>query len=246
MHRPTRISVLSCLAFAAAVAAASVAFAPRAVAGDIAAPPDRIAVPSWTGFYVGLHGGWGWGTTKILDPSFNPIYNPTEVKYNGPLAGGQAGFNWQLGNFVLGAEVDGSWSFVRGNSNRNQGVITSSAKDALSHRSLATGTGRVGYTMGQWLAYAKGGVARAEMEITTGNISALPVTYQSDLIGAVGGAGFEVAFLRNVSAKFEYNYIWLPTDQLVYANPNTISSLEHRIHVVKFGVNVRLGADTFR
>jgi opacity protein-like surface antigen len=146
---------------------------------------------------------------------------------------------------VVGAEVDGSWAFVRGNSSTN-GVFTSSVRDAFGYTSLATATGRVGYTMGQWLAYAKGGVARAEMEVTTGNISALPVTYESSLIGAVGGAGFEVAFLRNVSAKAEYNYIWLPVDKLVYANVNSISSLEHHIHVVKFGVNVRLGPDTFR
>ena len=164
------------------------------------------------------------------------------MKYNGPLAGGQAGFNWQMGNFVLGAEVDGSWAFVRGNSSTN-GVITPSTNNGFGVKSLATGTGRVGYTMGQWLAYAKGGAAWAEVDVTT-RIAPLPVTYESSLTGAVGGAGFEVAFLRNVSAKAEYNYIWLPVDHLRYASPNTISSLEHRIHVVKFGLNVRLGGDT--
>jgi opacity protein-like surface antigen len=221
------------------------AFTPPVLAGDIAGPPDRIVVPSWTGFYAGVHGGWGWGKTEILDPTFSTVFSPTEVKYNGPLAGGQAGFNWQQGNFVLGAEVDGSWAFVRGNSSSN-GVITSSTRNGFGYKSLATGAGRVGYAMGQWLAYAKGGVAWGDFEVTTGNIAPLPVTYESKLVGAVGGAGFEVAFLRNVSAKVEYNYIWFPDDHLVYANPNTTSSLEHRIHVVKFGVNVRLGADTFR
>jgi opacity protein-like surface antigen len=240
MNGLTRTSRLSCLAFAAAIAATSTSFSAPALAAE---PP--LPAPSWTGFYFGLHGGWGWGTTDIWDPIFHAVYSPTQVKYNGPLAGAQAGFNWQMGNFVVGAEVDGSWAFVRGNSSTN-GVFTSSARDAFGYTSLATATGRVGYTMGQWLAYAKGGVARAEMEVTTGNISALPVTYESSLIGAVGGAGFEVAFLRNVSAKAEYNYIWLPVDKLVYANVNSISSLEHHIHVVKFGVNVRLGPDTFR
>ena len=241
MKVPARKSGFSCLAFAAAVAATTVALSAPAVAAE---PP--LPARSWTGFYAGLHGGWGWGTTEIYDPViFSPVFNPTVVKYNGPLAGGQAGFNWQMGNFVLGAEVDGSWAFVRGNSSRNQGVISSSTKNDFGYRSLATATGRVGYTMGQWLAYAKGGGAWANIDVTT-SIAPDPVTYNSSLLGAVGGAGFEVAFLRNVSAKAEYNYIWLPVDHLRYASPNTVSSLEHRIHVVKFGVNVRLGPDIFR
>ena len=97
--------------------------------------------------------------------------------------------------------------------------------------------------MGQWLAYAKGGVAWADMEITT-RYQVLPTTYQRSLIGAVGGAGLEVAFLRNVSAKVEYNLIYIPTDHLVYASPNTTSSLDHLVQVVKAGINVRFGGDT--
>jgi opacity protein-like surface antigen len=94
--------------------------------------------------------------------------------------------------------------------------------------------------MNQWLAYAKGGVAWADMEIVA-KYMVQPTTYDRSMIGATAGAGLEVAFLRNVSAKAEYNYIWLPVDHLVYANINSISSLEHHIHVVKFGINVRLG-----
>lgn len=239
MNVPARTSGLSCLAFAAAVAVTNIPLSLPALAGEPALP-----APSWTGFYVGLHGGWGWGSTRIQDEIFSPVFNPTVVQYNGPLAGGQAGFNWQQGNFVLGAEVDGSWAFVRGNSSLN-GVITSSTNNGFGYRSLATGAARVGYTSGQWLAYAKGGVAWADVFVTT-QIAPLPFTYDSSLVGAMSGAGFEVAFLRNVSAKAEYNYVWLPVDHLQYASQNTTSSLEHRIHVVKFGVNVRLGPDTFR
>jgi opacity protein-like surface antigen len=97
--------------------------------------------------------------------------------------------------------------------------------------------------MGQWLAYAKGGVAWGEFEITTGNLSPNAVSYSRSLTGGVAGAGFEVAFLRNVSAKAEYNYIRFSADELQYLNPNSTSSMEHSIHVVKFGVNVRLGGD---
>jgi outer membrane immunogenic protein len=241
MNLPVKISGLGRLAFAATVATAGLAAAPAQAGG----PPPVPPVYSWTGFYVGLHGGWGWGRTEIQDELFNPIFNPTEVKYNGPLVGGQAGANWQQGNFVLGAEIDGSWAFVRGNSSRNQGVISSSTKNDFGYRSLTTGTARVGYAMGQWLVYAKGGGAYAVMDVTT-QIAPDPVTYHSGLFGGTGGVGLEVAFLRNVSAKVEYNYIWLPTDHLQYVSQNTTSSLDHRIQVVKFGLNVRLDAGLLR
>ena len=208
----------------------------------IKASPDRVVAPLWTGFYVGVHGGWGWGKTEISDPIFNPPFNPTEATFNGPLAGGQVGANWQYENIVFGAELDGSWSFVRGNTNRDQSIITSSTSNAIGYRAFATGTGRIGYAMGQWLAYAKGGLAWADMELTT-RFSPDITTYERSLFGAVGGAGVEVAFLRNVSAKVEYNAFFFPTDHLVYASPVTTASLDHLVQVVKAGINVRFGGD---
>jgi opacity protein-like surface antigen len=240
MNGPDRTSGLSCLAFAAAIAANVALSAPA-----LAIEPTPLPVASWTGLYVGLHGGWGWGSTRVYDPNANAVYMPTETNYNGLLAGAQLGFNWQQGNFVLGAEVDAARAYIRRDTGTT-GIIFSTAKNSgFAYNSLVTGTARVGYTMGQWLAYAKGGVARVDQEITAG-FQATPTVYNRALTGAVAGAGFEVAFLRNVSAKVEYNYIWLPVDHLNYTSINWVSDLEHRIHVVKFGLNVRLGPDTFR
>jgi outer membrane immunogenic protein len=195
-------------------------------------------------FYVGAHGGWGWGTTKIQDEILSGPQDPIYTKIDGPLAGAQAGFNYQMGNYVLGAEVDGSWTYIRASGATSRtGVITATTTDIFGYNGLATATGRIGYTMSQWMAYAKGGGAWADFEITTRNFSVDPVSYSRNLFGWVGGAGIEVAFLRNVSAKAEYNYIRFSPDELRYLGPFTTSSLEHSIHVVKFGVNVRLGGD---
>jgi outer membrane immunogenic protein len=246
MHAPSRLSVQRCITLAAALAVTSAAFIPPLVAADLPlkASPDPVAARSWTGFYFGVHGGWGWGNTRISDPIYNPIINPIEATFNGPLAGGQLGANWQIGNAVLGAELDGSWTFVRGNTNRNQAIITSSTRNAIDYRALATATGRVGYAMGQWLAYAKAGGAWADMELTA-NYTADITTFHRTPFGAVAGVGMEVAFLRNVSAKVEYNAFYFPTDHLVYSHPTTISSLDHFVQVVKAGVNVRLGEELF-
>ena len=66
------------------------------------------------------------------------------------------------------------------------------------------GIGVVGYAMGQWLAYAKGGGAWANIDVTT-TIAPDPVTYNSSLFGAVGGAGFEVAFLTSTWSDRGYD-----------------------------------------
>src|SRR6478609_1964663 len=149
--------------FAAAVAVASAAIASPALAGSALPPP----VVSWAGFYAGVHGGWGWGKSEFRDEFNNAAFNPFFAYFNGPLAGGQLGYNWQQGNVVLGVEVDGSWSFTKGNTSSNTAVITTSTTNGVGYTGLATATGRLGYASGQWLAYAKGGAAYARMELST-------------------------------------------------------------------------------
>ncbi|MEP6707536.1 MAG: hypothetical protein ABJC05_08455 [Pyrinomonadaceae bacterium] len=76
-------------------------------------PPPPVASYNWTGGYVGAHAGWGWGRA---DTTFTPLPNatqfidmkPTTLSPNpsGFLGGAQAGYNWQTGRFVIGAEAD--------------------------------------------------------------------------------------------------------------------------------------------
>lgn len=221
----------------AAIAAASAAFTSPVLAGGPAPSP----VVSWSGFYAGVHGGWGWGKTEFRDALIGPSNNPFTAYYNGPLAGGQVGYNWQQGNYVFGAEVDGSWSFARGNTS-TAAVISSSTNNNVGYSALATLTGRVGYASGQWLAYVKGGGAYARTELTA-RFTPDITTYTRDLFGAVGGVGLEVAFLRNVSAKVEYNAFYLPADSLQWASPNSTSEIKHFVQLVKAGINIRLSGD---
>jgi len=244
MHTPDKRPRYRGLTFAASLAVTTAAVTPPVVAADMAvkAPPAPFQY-NWTGYYFGVHGGWGWASTHVSDPLFNQVFDPLQFIYNGPLAGGALGANWQFGNVVYGLEIDGSWTFVRGNAvsdRSNSGAIPSATNQFFDLEALVTGTGRVGYAMGPWLAYAKGGVAWAEMQTKT-QFQVEPTTYNRSLFGAVAGVGIEVAFLRNVSAKLEYNFIYLPTDHLVWESQFTTSSIDHFIQVVKGGINVRFG-----
>jgi opacity protein-like surface antigen len=84
--------------------------------------------PSWSGFYVGLNGGYSFGSasysqaggfTSTAFGSNFPLYSAGHNSLKGALAGGQAGYNWQVSNrWLFGLEADWQWSGQRGD-NRN-------------------------------------------------------------------------------------------------------------------------------
>src|SRR5713101_213240 len=81
-------------------------------AADLATKaPPRLAAPvylsDWAGFYIGIHGGYGWGDMKFDDA---PIL---DAKPKGGVFGGQAGYNWQYGPVVGGLEVDFSGADIK-------------------------------------------------------------------------------------------------------------------------------------
>ena len=97
--------------------------------------------------------------------------------------------------------------------------------------------------MGPWLAYAKAGGAWANVELTTKFGPEITV-YDRNRFGATAGVGMEVAFLRNVSAKLEYNFMYFSPDHLIWSTPSSVANLDYFVHLVKVGINVRLGGDS--
>src|ERR1700755_1434485 len=104
MNRALSASVvLAALLTAQAAAAADLSLAPLYKAAPTTAP-----VPyNWSGFYLGLNGGGGWGR-------LNWSASNTSFGVNGGQAGGTFGYNRQLGNFVFGVEGDIDWSGLNG------------------------------------------------------------------------------------------------------------------------------------
>jgi outer membrane immunogenic protein len=74
--------------------------------------PLIVPVYDWTGFYVGISGGYSFGraSNSYTITGFAPVAGSTHM--NGGEFGGQAGYNWQATrNFVVGLEADlqGTW-----------------------------------------------------------------------------------------------------------------------------------------
>jgi outer membrane immunogenic protein len=145
------------IAAAAAVGAmlgigvASAADLPMKALPYTAPPPPPF---SWTGFYIGGNAGAG----VLLDQGFQSL-NLNDRHGIGGLAGGQIGYNWQMGMFVLGIEGEGFWSGMKVTNDQfngsNPGILFSTA--TIKNRWDYDIAGRFGIAIDHALIYGKAG-----------------------------------------------------------------------------------------
>jgi outer membrane immunogenic protein len=185
-------------------------------ASPIAAPATCCAVPDWAGFYVGIHGGGGWGR-ESFDSSishfngdeFTFFQLPANVNPKGGVFGFQFGHNWQWGPVVGGLEIDYSGADIKGSSAftfldnswpRDLNTLTTDKKiDAL-----ASARGRLGYLIiPNVLLYGTAGIGWGHERITTTNIELDKYGHLDDednatsnlnMFGWVAGVGLEWKF----------------------------------------------------
>jgi outer membrane immunogenic protein len=148
-------------------------------------PPIVEAAPvnNWTGFYLGVLGGYGWGTADTSAAG--------DIDADGFDIGGYAGANWQWGNFVIGAEGDLLYPFRDGSS---AGIT---AEQGLN----GSLRGRAGIALDRFLVYGTGGLAGTQLEL-----SSAAGSDEETLWGWTAGAGVEAMVLDNVTARIEYRY----------------------------------------
>jgi outer membrane immunogenic protein len=172
----------------------------QAVAADLAVrrpPPPVVRAPppmpfSWTGLYVGVNGGYGFGTAKFTD------LGSTKVK--GGLAGGQIGYNLQAGQFVWGLEADGDWSGLRGSDNN---LLCNGVPCTTQNQFLSTARGRLGIALDRVMPYVTGGLAVGDIRADAPGFTGVSRTNP----GWTGGGGIEYALVPNWSVKAEYLFV---------------------------------------
>jgi opacity protein-like surface antigen len=183
-------AILKAQLLAGAAIAALIAAGP-ALAADLPlkAPPPVVAAWNWSGFYIGGHGGYGWGRspqTDISDPFFTgkfPTFNVPGFDPKGFLGGVHAGANWQTGSIVAGLEADLSFTDIRGSSLSIPtpdvspfATSTGSAAHSGTFDLLGSGRARLGYLVSpNVLLYGTGGLAWTRFVENT-DLSALTVT----------------------------------------------------------------------
>jgi outer membrane immunogenic protein len=246
----------------AAIVVAMLTATGHVLAADLPAPvmpPPTPAIYNWTGFYIGVNGGWADGNSNWTNncPGCQSLSTgggtPSGVggetgsfSVSGYLAGGTLGWNYQIGPWVYGIEGDFDWTHLTGNSGSTCGGLSDAVPPPTGCETesewLATVRGRVGYAFDNILLFGTAGGAVAR--IKTGLIP--PSTFDSSTeAGWTVGAGIEVGFAPNWTAKAEYLFVDLPnatcttTTNCGAAAGSTVTFNENMVRV---GVNYKFGA----
>jgi outer membrane immunogenic protein len=212
------------------------------------APAVVAPVFSWTGFYVGINGGYGGNEYKY--PFQAPIVSSSgeaTLNSSGFLAGGQMGYNWQAGSWVFGVEADIQWSNIKGeldaSANTPLGALALSAGSELEW--FGTVRGRLGYTWDRLMVYGTGGFAygsvNSYLNANGGRLGSFAYSTDSNKTGWTAGAGFEYAVTPSVSLKTEYLYLDLGEDPVYSSAPFSISE-KTTVHLVRAGLNWRFNS----
>ncbi|MGA2290766.1 outer membrane protein [Bradyrhizobium sp.] len=169
------------------------------------APAVVSPLYDWSGFYVGVFGGGGFGNHNVNNGTPNGFasyiftYDAT-----GAVAGGEIGYNFQSGSYVVGVEATGFWSDIKGDDASQQlGLI-----DADNLRDVVTLVGRGGITVDRLMLFFTGGWAYGDILHTNTNPGNIPAVdqFSTTRSGLTAGGGIAYAITDNLIGKFEYRY----------------------------------------
>jgi outer membrane immunogenic protein len=168
--------------------------------------PPEVPVFTWTGFYVGIQGGYVW-TDLDIDGVTDDVDS-----LDGGLFGGYVGYNFQYDSWVFG--VEGDFNGVWNDKDFGFGGPPPLLTVDVGTDWLASIRGRVGYTWDRALIFATGGVAftRATADVTFAGFPT--VSGDQTFTGWTLGGGFEYAFTDNWIGRAEYRYYGFDDEDL--------------------------------
>jgi outer membrane immunogenic protein len=210
-----------------------------AMAEEMAVPPSqfitsaRVPYLPWTGFYVGINGGFAWGNSSVTFAANDPAalagtcggagspkgqcINGVNFHRDGGVAGGQFGFNSQVNSYwLVGAEADYQWSNLDGSANSafrlgNVGATNMVASQTVE--SFGTVRARAGALLAPpLLLYGTGGLAFGQVHenlsvpaVATKGLTAGGFSYACTAgIACFAGAASQTLFGWSAGAGAEY------------------------------------------
>jgi outer membrane immunogenic protein len=203
--------------------AAAADLPPRMAPAPYYKAPAEVQVYNWTGFYIGINGGGGfgrsqWDSTGSFDVS-------------GGLVGGTVGYNYQFGQAVVGVEGDIDWADINGTTNSACPFGCKTTDTWLS-----TVRGRLGYAADRFMPFVTGGAAFGDVRASTPGFAGASNTNA----GWTVGAGLEFAFAGNWTAKAEYLYVDLGKFNCgISCGALVTDNVSFTTNIVRAGVNYR-------
>ena len=189
-----------------AVICAAACFAQAASALDLNAvtppPPKPQQKPDWAGFYFKNNSPktdpWTVLTPSTGFAAHSTTAQPTSENF---------GYNFQSGNVVFGLEGSLAAANFDGKFTAPYSPGTTAGGWAPNMNWLGTVTGRVGYSVGQWLPYVKGGFAAADVGSPLQGAGPLgSFTQGATTTGWTAGLGLEYQLSSKWSLGLEYLY----------------------------------------
>lgn len=256
----TAVALSSLVALSAHAAKSAPYIAPAAQPA-----PAPQAEFNWTGFFLGINAGYGWGQENldkvyVEDGGFNAtIYGKDLVtdaspNFNGWFGGGQVGYNYafeKVGLLGLEADIQGSGF------ESDYKAIPGSDFDGFTAESemnwFGTIRGKLGVFYGDVLFYATGGFAYGGQEVSVYNQydqvapETIKTTDNVTRTGWTAGAGIEAVIYGQLTAKAEYLYISFgeetyDLDETATANtpsvwPTQTATADNHINSFRLGLN---------
>lgn len=229
-----------------------------AMAADmpLKAPPPPPA-PLWTGWYIGGNVGGSFGRASETSSFAGTAVAAPSTSLDGVLGGGQIGYNWQTGSWVLGLEADIQATSEQGSGVASEfipGVGIPGTTGTLNYSEklpwLGTVRARLGVTpTPTWLAYVTGGLAYGEVDTdttftfvsNTGATTSAVNDVSNTRSGWTIGGGVEGWLGRDWTAKLEYLYVDLGsfTNTFVTLGTFTPTVLSTRVtdNIVRVGLD---------
>lgn len=215
-------ALLTAASLSGAVNAADLMRRPIIPKAPVIVPPP---IYNWTGLYIGINGGGGFGTAGA-----STAFGSTSFDTSGGLVGGTLGYNIQTGPWVWGLEGDIDWTNLGGSA--SPAVC---AGCSIKNSWLGTVRGRLGYAVDRFMPYITGGLAVGDLKLSVPGFAGTNTTRTGWTIG--GGA--ELALGGNWTAKAEYLYVDLGSASCSAAECGIPGTASFRTNIVRAGLNYR-------
>jgi outer membrane immunogenic protein len=222
----------------------------------------------WSGWYVGLNAGANWSdsdiNSRVTQGNGAVVIPPADINLINQSSGGgsnktgftggiEGGYNYLIGNWLLGIETDFVALDVNERNTRNFRSTISPAAYSLNQRAKTSWMWslrpRLGYVYGPWLFYGTGGIATAdiksEFDFSDNRVPQnVIIDHKSkDKTGWIAGLGAGYALSPNWSVKGEWLYADFGSISTTTVSPNGFagftSEAKVRSNIVRAGVDYR-------
>jgi len=226
---------------AVAIAPALAADLPARTPAYAKAPAIVEPIYNWSGFYIGINGGGGssrdcWSINNALGVA---VPSTAEGCHNatGALVGGQAGYRWQMTNWVFGLEAQGDWADLKGSNVSQLTAPFAVFNNNSKINAIGLFTGQVGYAWNNVLWYGKGGAAVTHDKYNGDILGTTFDTASETRWGGVIGTGIEIGFAPSWSVAFEYNHLFMGSHNVSF-NATALGGISTRTDSIKQDVDI--------